>query len=80
VLQEELPQQPERQPVYATLRAATLQLLTDQRPPLDQLVLVQPLGHAGKLPTTRTTRTNSPHEWRPVTRSLPMLRPWVQRD
>lgn len=50
VLDEELPQQRERQPVRPVLAAAPLQLATDQRPPLDQLILIHLTGHAGKLP------------------------------
>jgi hypothetical protein len=46
------------QPVHAALRPAALQLLLDQRPSLDRLVLVQPLGHAGKLPTGGHTVSN----------------------
>jgi hypothetical protein len=42
----------EPQAVRAPLGAGALQFVTDQRPPLDQIVLVQPSGHAGKLPTT----------------------------
>lgn len=65
VLQEELPQHREREPVHPALRAAAPQLLTDQRPPLDQLVLVQPPGHARQAIDRHVQR-----EWRPATRSL----------
>lgn len=73
-LQEEVPQHCERQPVRVASHAAALQLLTDQRPTLDQLILVQPVGPEGKLQTRHTPRCEqvTPPERRPVTRSLPI--------